>query len=228
MPLRQRPLAFGIISSMWGIAVSPPTPSLPQKTPPNALQSVAGPLLGGAFTDNVTWRWCFYINLPVGALAMVTIALVLHLKGDRNPRRLSFFARVLELDLPGTAVFLPAIIMLLLALQWGGTEYAWNSATIIGLFCGFGAMIAIFIGIQLWKGDGATLPPRFFKNRDLALAMVFAFVFGAAFFPLVYYLCKFFLNPGVPFPSCVMPHILDSRRWTPADSRSPLLPSHQG
>lgn len=125
---------------------------------------------------------------------MATIAFVLRLKAQDTPARARpFLSRVLELDLPGTAVFLPAIICVLLALQWGGTEYAWNSATVIGLFCGFAGLIAVFIGVQLWQGDNATLPPRFFKNRDLVLAMVFSFVFGAAFFPLVYYLGGFLL-----------------------------------
>lgn len=129
---------------------------------------------------------------------MATVFFILNLKVERNPNNLPLLSRILELDLPGTAIFLPAIICLLLALQWGGTEHAWNSATVIGLFCGFGGMIIIFVAIQLWQGDNATLPPRFFKNRDLLLAMAFSFVFGAAFFPLVYYLCEFSVFRGLP------------------------------
>ena len=81
----------------------------------------------------------------------------------------------------GTAIFIPAIICLLLALQWGGADYPWNSAKIIGLFVGFGLMIAIFIGIQFWQGDNGTLPPRLFKNRNVLFSMLFAFFFGAGF-----------------------------------------------
>lgn len=151
---------------------------------------------------------------------MATIAFVLRLKAQDTPARARpFLSRVLELDLPGTAVFLPAIICLLLALQWGGTEYAWNSATVIGLFCGFAGLIAVFIGVQFWQGDNATLPPWFFKNRDLVLSMIFSFVFGAAFFPLVYYLCRF-------------PPLSSSRpiRYPRplANVPSPLLPGGQG
>ncbi|KAI6781011.1 uncharacterized protein J7T54_003153 [Emericellopsis cladophorae] len=176
MPLAKRPLAFGLIGGMWGIA------------------SVAGPLLGGAFTEHATWRWCFYVNLPIGFLAMLIVFFAL--QANRNTTSAAnqkpIVRRILELDLPGTAIFIPAIVCLLLALQWGGAEYAWNSATTIGLFCGFGAMIAIFIGIQLWQGDRGTLPPRLFANRDVLCAMLYAMFFGAGFFPLIYYLSLYF------------------------------------
>ncbi|CAH0016442.1 unnamed protein product [Clonostachys rhizophaga] len=175
MPLNRRPLAFGLIGGMWGIA------------------SVAGPLLGGAFTENVTWRWCFYINLPIGGLAMVIVFFFVRVtRNTTGTVGQTFLSRFRQLDISGTAIFIPAVICLLLALQWGGAEYPWKSATIIGLFCGFGAMILIFIGIQLWQQDRGTLPPRLFKNRNVFFAMMFAMFFGAGFFPLIYYLSLYF------------------------------------
>ncbi|KAF0327386.1 major facilitator superfamily transporter [Colletotrichum asianum] len=98
MPLRHRPAIFGVFGGLWRIS------------------SVVGPLLGGAFTDKVTWRWCFYINLRGGH------------GGD------ILLPAILRLDLAGTAAFFPAIAMLLLALQWGGADYAWDDSRIIGLF----------------------------------------------------------------------------------------------
>ncbi|KAH0433994.1 major facilitator superfamily transporter [Colletotrichum camelliae] len=174
MPLEKRPLAFGLIGGMWGIA------------------SVAGPLLGGVFTEKATWRWCFYINLPIGGIAMVFVFFLLHLSRKNNPEGKTLVQRLMQLDLIGTAIFIPAIVCLLLALQWGGAEYPWKSAKIIGLFVGFALMIIIFIGIQLWQGDKGTLPPYLFKNRNVVCAMLFACFFGAAFFPLIYYLSLYF------------------------------------
>ncbi|KAI8312748.1 Efflux pump roqT [Colletotrichum sp. SAR11_240] len=180
MPLRHRPAMFGVFGGLWGIS------------------SVVGPLLGGAFTDKVTWRWCFYINLPIGGVAMAVIFFFLRITrpaadGDEDaPKDRSFVGRILRLDLAGTAAFFPAIVMLLLALQWGGADYAWDDSRIIGLFVGAGATAAVFVGIEIRQQDKGILPPRFFNNRDVLSAMLFALFVGAFFFPLVYYLALYF------------------------------------
>lgn len=175
MPLEKRPLAFGLVGGMWGIA------------------SVAGPLLGGVFTDHATWRWCFYINLPIGGLAMLIVFFFVQVnRNNAATKAMSFLDRIKKLDLAGAAIFIPAIVCLILALQWGGAEYPWNSSRIIGLFVGFALMIIIFIGVQIWQGDQGTLPPRLFKNRNVLPAMFFSMFFGASFFPLIYYLSLYF------------------------------------
>jgi MFS family permease len=171
LPLRKRPIVFGAFGGIWGVA------------------SVAGPLLGGAFTDHITWRWCFYINLPIGGAAVLVIFLFLRIPRVNNPDRQSFVKRLLQLDLIGAGVLIPAIIMLLLALQWGGVEYPWNNSRIIGLLVGAGVTALIFVGVERWQQDKGILPPRFFKDRNVVCAMLFGFFFGASFFPLVYYLC---------------------------------------
>jgi MFS family permease len=176
MPLEKRPAVFGLVAGMWGIA------------------SVAGPLLGGAFTDSSAgWRWCFWINLPIGGIAAGIVFLFANVnRNTADTLGMSVLDRIRQLDLAGAAIFIPAIICLILALQWGGVEYEWSNSRIIGLFVGFGLMIAIFIGIQFWAKDKGTLPPRLFKNRNVLPAMLFTFFFGAAFFPLLYYLALYF------------------------------------
>ncbi|OCK78902.1 putative MFS toxin efflux pump [Lepidopterella palustris CBS 459.81] len=170
LPLQKRPMIFGAFGAMWGLA------------------SIAGPLLGGVFTEKISWRWCFYINLPVGGFSIAVVLLVLHIHRNPNDSSKSYLDRIKELDLIGASILIPGIICLLLAVQWGGNTYPWNSSRIIGLFVGAGLLLPLFIYSQIRLGDKATLPPRILKQRTVGAAAAFVFFFGAAVFVLMYYL----------------------------------------
>lgn len=170
VPLAKRPLYSGAIGSMYGIA------------------SVSGPLLGGVFTDKVTWRWCFWINLPIGAITIFGIAIFFPDPKREITNDDTWKQRIKRFDPFGTAVFMPAIICLLLALQWGGTTYAWSSWRIIFLLVLFGVLIAIFVFVQSKQQDFATVPPRIFFKQSVWASSLFSFCLGAAFLGSVYYL----------------------------------------
>jgi len=170
VPLRQRPLYMGFVGGVYGIA------------------SIAGPLMGGAFTDHLTWRWCFYINLPFGAVTAAFIIPFFTVQRRGTKTQATLMEQVKKFDLEGTALFLPAIVCLLLALQWGGSKYEWKNGRIIALLVLFGLLMIGFIVIQWWKQENATVPPRIFLNRNIWGGAWFGAMLGAAFFVLVYYL----------------------------------------
>ncbi|KAH8885422.1 MFS general substrate transporter [Thozetella sp. PMI_491] len=127
---------------------------------------VCGPLIGGALTEYSTWRWCFYLNLPIGAAVFAYMVWVRI--PDNSPKRpplvvLKTIHR--ELDLVGFTLLAPSTIQLLLALQWGGNKYAWNSATIIGLLCGAGGTFIVWLVWNWRQGDAALIPLDMMKRR---------------------------------------------------------------
>ncbi|KUL83693.1 hypothetical protein ZTR_07474 [Talaromyces verruculosus] len=165
IPLEERPPYFGVC---MGIAM---------------LGAVAGPLIGGAFTVSVSWRWCFYINLPIGGLATILLLAIQIPDSNKTkkPKSLSgILGALTKLDPGGFLLFSPVAVMLLMALEWGGSQYAWNSVTIIGLFCGAGAIAIVFLAWEYHAGEEAMIPFSMVRNRVVwSSCLVIWFLFGS-------------------------------------------------
>ncbi|KAF7904576.1 hypothetical protein EAF00_001910 [Botryotinia globosa] len=179
----------------------------------NQLGLVAGPIIGGAFTSYSNWRWCFYINLPVGAIAVVAIVLLRIPEQTAKAPALSVLRKLHHhLDLVGFFLFAPAVLQLLLALQYGGNQYPWNHRVVIGLFCGSAANFVVWFLWNRYKGDDALLPHSMIGRTAIWASGVYQGFLMAAVYGGIYFLPIYFqaINNASPMLSGVylLPTIL--------------------
>ncbi len=160
IPLRERGKYQGALGAVFGVT------------------TVVGPTLGGLFTDHASWRWCFYVNIPIAAVMIVMAA--------RSIPTVKAAVRPV-IDYLGIVLVALGACGLVLGLEWGGNQYAWGSATIIGLFVGSAVLLTAFVFVEL-RAPEPMLPMHLFRNSVFTVCSILSFIVGFAMLGAMTYL----------------------------------------
>jgi EmrB/QacA subfamily drug resistance transporter len=160
IPPRERGKYMGYIMSMFGLA------------------SVAGPLVGGFLTDSLSWRWVFFVNLPLGAVALFAVATRLHLPVHKKEHKIDYL---------GASLLAASSICLILVTVLGGHNYAWASSQIIGLIIATIVLAVAFVGWEIRAAE-PILPMRLFRNDIFSVSVILSLLAGIAMFASILYI----------------------------------------
>lgn len=168
--MRNRGMYFGILGMVW------------------ALASAVGPVLGGIFTSQVSWRWCFYINLPISGVGMIILFFVLKLHNPRTPMKEGLAA----IDWTGSLLIVGGTLMFLMGLEFGGVKFPWDSPTVLCLIIFGFVTIGIFVVYEGKFAKYPLTPLRLFKHRNSVVAYCLAFTHAFTFMGGSYWLPLYF------------------------------------
>ncbi|TPX32656.1 hypothetical protein SmJEL517_g04286 [Synchytrium microbalum] len=179
-----------------------------------AISLLLGPAAGGLFTDDLSWRWGFYINLVVGVIPIGLLTVYLRLPAPKGASA----EKLKRIDYLGSAVLIIACIFFLLALAWGGHEYSWDSGVIIGCFVGGVVFTAVFIYIEGRVAIDPIMPLHLFKNSNYSFNAICGFAFGFVFYGFQFCFPEYFqvgrstsaTTSGIMGFAMVIPFILSS------------------
>ncbi|KAI3030180.1 transcriptional regulator family: Fungal Specific TF [Aspergillus niger] len=153
-----------------------------------AAGTALGPLIGGLFTEKISWRWCFYISVPLSGVAMVVVAFALPLRKVEGHA----LEKIKQIDGWGCLISFSASIAILLPISWAGTQYSWTSAAVIAPLLLGVALIGVFLFVEFKVARLPLIPLHMFKNSHVSICILTSFLTGFMTFVNLYYLPQFY------------------------------------